>query len=143
MHRGAGDHSVDKYFANRTSSVAWHSDVSYEQQPPGTTFLYILDKPTTGLHAHDTRHLLGVLQRLVDAGNSVVVIEHNLDVVKCADWVLDLGPEGGDAGGQVVAEGTPEEVAQVDASHTGRFLRPLLSAPSGPLAATAKPRRRR
>ncbi len=110
--------------------------------------LYILDEPTTGLHAHDTRHLLGVLQRLVDAGNSIVVIEHNLDVVKCADWVLDLGPEGGDAGGQIVAEGTPEEVAQVDASHTGRFLRPLLAVQAGPLAAaaqapTAKPRKRR
>ncbi|MEA3190096.1 MAG: excinuclease subunit [Thermoplasmata archaeon] len=89
--------------------------------------LYILDEPTTGLHVHDIQHLLGVLQRLVDAGNSVVVIEHNLDVVKCSDWVIDLGPEGGDAGGRIVAEGTPEEIAQVEASHTGRFLKPLLT----------------
>jgi excinuclease ABC subunit A len=101
--------------------------------------LYILDEPTTGLHVHDVKHLLGVLQRLVDAGNSVVVIEHNLDVVKCADWVVDLGPEGGDAGGLVVAEGTPEEVAQVEASHTGRFLRPMLGVPEGPMAARAPP----
>ncbi|HLF16626.1 MAG TPA: excinuclease ABC subunit UvrA [Candidatus Thermoplasmatota archaeon] len=89
--------------------------------------LYILDEPTTGLHVHDIRHLLGVLQRLVDAGNTVVVIEHNLDVVKCADWVIDLGPEGGDAGGSLVAEGTPEEVAAVPESYTGRFLTGLLS----------------
>jgi excinuclease ABC subunit A len=109
--------------------------------------LYILDEPTTGLHVHDVRHLLGVLQRLVDAGNSVVVIEHNLDVIKCADWVIDLGPEGGDAGGHVVAEGTPEEVAQVEASHTGRFLRPLLrpkaSLADGHAGAVAAPARRR
>ncbi|HET6398741.1 MAG TPA: excinuclease ABC subunit UvrA [Candidatus Thermoplasmatota archaeon] len=99
--------------------------------------LYILDEPTTGLHIHDVRHLLGVLQRLVDAGNSVVVIEHNLDVVKCADWVIDLGPEGGDAGGMVVAEGTPEEVAEVEASHTGRFLKPLLQPAAGKLGELA------
>jgi excinuclease ABC subunit A len=72
---------------------------------------------------------LGVLQRLVDAGNSIVVIEHNLDVVKCADWVIDLGPEGGDAGGLVIAEGTPEEIASVKGSYTGQFLAPLLKAP--------------
>ncbi|MES2155641.1 MAG: excinuclease ABC subunit UvrA [bacterium] len=89
--------------------------------------LYILDEPTTGLHVHDTKHLLGVLQRLVEQGNTVVVIEHNLDVVKCADWVIDLGPEGGDAGGQVIAEGTPEEITQVAASYTGEFLKPILS----------------
>jgi excinuclease ABC subunit A len=85
--------------------------------------LYILDEPTTGLHFEDTRKLLDVLNKLVDQGNSVVVIEHNLDVVKCADHVIDLGPEGGDAGGLVVAEGTPEEVACVARSFTGRFLR--------------------
>jgi excinuclease ABC subunit A len=95
--------------------------------------LYILDEPTTGLHIHDVRHLLGVLQRLVDAGNSVVVIEHNLDVVKCADWVIDLGPEGGDGGGEVIAEGTPEDVAEVAGSHTGRFLKPLLAPANGKL----------
>ncbi len=88
--------------------------------------VYILDEPTTGLHFEDVNKLLGVLHRLVDAGNTVIVIEHNLDVIKTADWIIDLGPEGGSGGGQIVAEGTPEQVAQVEASHTGRFLRPLL-----------------
>jgi excinuclease ABC subunit A len=88
--------------------------------------LYILDEPTTGLHFDDLKKLLHVLDRLVEAGNTVVVIEHNLDVVRCADWVIDLGPEGGDAGGAVVAVGTPEEVAKCRESHTGRFLRGLL-----------------
>ncbi len=91
--------------------------------------LYILDEPTTGLHFHDIKGLLGVLQELVDQGNSVVVIEHNLDVIKCADWVVDLGPDGGEAGGRIVAQGTPEEVAAVEASHTGRFLRRALAGP--------------
>jgi len=89
--------------------------------------LYILDEPTTGLHFADVEKLLAVLHRLVDAGNTVVVIEHNLDVIKCADWVIDIGPEGGDAGGRLVAEGTPEDVAQVEASHTGRYLRAILA----------------
>ena len=84
--------------------------------------LYILDEPTTGLHFHDIKMLLGVLQRLRDAGNTVVVIEHNLDVIKTADWVIDLGPEGGDGGGRIVAQGTPEAIAQSQASHTGRYL---------------------
>jgi excinuclease ABC subunit A len=88
--------------------------------------LYILDEPTTGLHTYDIEKLLEVLQRLVDAGNTVLVIEHNLDVIKQADWVLDLGPEGGDAGGEVVAQGTPEEVAETPGSHTGEFLRRVL-----------------
>ncbi len=88
--------------------------------------MYILDEPTTGLHFEDVRKLLAVLGRLVDAGNSVVVIEHNLDVVKTADWIVDLGPEGGSGGGRVVAEGTPEQVAEVPESHTGRYLRPML-----------------
>ncbi len=88
--------------------------------------LYILDEPTTGLHFADVEKLLVVLQRLVDAGNTVLVIEHNLDVIKCADWIIDLGPEGGDAGGLVVAEGTPEHVAEVSASHTGEFLKRVL-----------------
>jgi excinuclease ABC subunit A len=88
--------------------------------------LYVLDEPTTGLHFEDIKRLLAVLMRLVDLGNTVIVIEHNLDVVKCADWILDLGPEGGERGGQLLAEGTPEEVAAVEASVTGRYLRPLL-----------------
>jgi len=88
--------------------------------------LYVLDEPTTGLHFHDVAQLLGVLQRLRDEGNTIVVIEHNLDVIKTADWLIDLGPEGGSAGGEIVAAGTPEEVARVAASHTGRYLAPLL-----------------
>jgi excinuclease ABC subunit A len=92
--------------------------------------LYILDEPTTGLHFEDVRLLLEVLHRLVAKGNSVVVIEHNLDVIKTADWVLDLGPEGGVRGGEVVAAGTPEAVAMVEASHTGRFLKRMLGSKS-------------
>jgi len=94
----------------------------------GRTF-YILDEPTTGLHFEDVRLLLEVLHRLVDRGNTVLVIEHNLDVIKTADWIIDLGPEGGDRGGDVVAAGTPEQVAQVEASYTGQYLRTLLSRP--------------
>ena len=94
--------------------------------------LYILDEPTTGLHFADTARLLQVLERLVDAGNTVMVIEHNLDVIKTADWIIDLGPEGGSGGGCIVAEGTPEDVAQDPASHTGEFLRRALNAhPAG------------
>ena len=96
--------------------------------------LYILDEPTTGLHFADIQRLLEVLQRLVDAGNTVVVIEHNLDVIKTADWIIDLGPEGGDEGGYVVATGTPEQVAAAEGSHTGEFLRGLVEP--------AKPRKR-
>jgi excinuclease ABC subunit A len=94
--------------------------------------LYVLDEPTTGLHFEDVRLLLEVLHRLVDRGNTVLVIEHNLDVIKTADWIVDLGPEGGMRGGTVVAQGTPEDVSAVPASHTGRYLAPIL-----------RPRRRR
>jgi len=90
--------------------------------------VYVLDEPTTGLHFEDIRKLLGVLGRLVDQGNSVIVIEHNLDVIKTADWVVDLGPEGGTGGGLVIAEGTPEQVAAAEGSHTGTFLQPLLAS---------------
>ncbi|AKC87543.1 excinuclease ABC subunit UvrA [Pseudoxanthomonas suwonensis] len=99
--------------------------------------LYILDEPTTGLHFHDIEHLLGVLHRLRDEGNTVVVIEHNLDVIKTADWVVDLGPEGGHRGGQIIATGTPEEIAATAASHTGRFLAKLL--PQSKAAKGSKP----
>jgi excinuclease ABC subunit A len=88
--------------------------------------IYILDEPTTGLHFADIEKLLLLLQRLVDTGSTVLVIEHNLDVIKCADWILDMGPEGGDGGGRVVAEGTPEDVVKVKASHTGRYLKRLM-----------------
>jgi excinuclease ABC subunit A len=89
--------------------------------------VYVLDEPTTGLHFEDIRKLLIVLQGLVDKGNSVIVIEHNLDVIKSADWIVDMGPEGGDGGGRVIAEGTPEQVATIEESHTGRFLAPILA----------------
>ncbi|MBN1695089.1 excinuclease ABC subunit UvrA [candidate division WOR-3 bacterium] len=88
--------------------------------------LYLLDEPTTGLHAHDIRLLLKILRRLVDMGNTVVVIEHNLDVIKCADWIIDLGPEGGAEGGELIGEGTPEEIAEIKKSYTGKFLKEIL-----------------
>jgi excinuclease ABC subunit A len=88
--------------------------------------MYVLDEPTTGLHFADIEKLLEVLQRLVDSGNTVLVIEHNLDVIRAADWIVDLGPEGGDAGGQIIATGTPEQVAAVAQSHTGDFLKGVL-----------------
>ena len=96
-----------------------------QRRQTGRTF-YILDEPTTGLHFEDVRQLLDVLQRLVDAGNTVLVIEHNLDVIKCADRIIDLGPEGGSGGGTIVVSGTPEQVAACPESYTGRFLAPIL-----------------
>ncbi|RDZ28968.1 excinuclease ABC subunit UvrA [Lysobacter silvisoli] len=101
--------------------------------------LYILDEPTTGLHFHDIEHLLAVLHRLRDDGNTVVVIEHNLDVIKTADWVIDLGPEGGHRGGSILATGTPEQIAALAHSHTGRFLKPLLGPPQAAAATARKP----
>jgi excinuclease ABC subunit A len=89
--------------------------------------LYILDEPTTGLHFHDVGMLLKVLHQLRNAGNTIVVIEHNLDVIKTADWLIDMGPEGGAGGGYVVVAGTPEDVAACEASHTGRFLKHMLA----------------
>ena len=88
--------------------------------------MYILDEPTTGLHSEDVKKLLEVLQRLADGGNTVLVIEHNLDVIKSADWIIDLGPEGGAHGGLVVATGTPEQVARCEASYTGQYLKKVL-----------------
>jgi excinuclease ABC subunit A len=96
--------------------------------------LYILDEPTTGLHFDDVRKLLEVLQRLVDQGNTVIVIEHSLEVIKCADWIIDLGPEGGDEGGRIVAEGTPERVAGITSSYTGQALQPVLQGRERKLA---------
>ena len=109
------------------------------RQSAGHT-LYILDEPTTGLHFHDIKQLLAVLHQLCDQGNTVVVIEHNPDVIKTADWVIDLGPEGGGGGGELVACGPPEHVATVDASHTGRFLRRML--PQAKQRKAAAPKRK-
>jgi len=92
--------------------------------------LYILDEPTTGLHFHDIAQLLKVIHALRDQGNTIVIIEHNLDVIKTADWVVDLGPEGGNGGGEIIAKGTPEEVAEVKGSYTGQFLKPMLEKAS-------------
>jgi excinuclease ABC subunit A len=103
-----------------------------------TDHLYILDEPTTGLHLDDVKKLLVVLNRLVDAGNTVIVVEHHMDVIKTADWIIDLGPEGGDAGGEIVAEGTPEQIAQIDGSYTGKFLRELLPKASPKLVPTRR-----
>ena len=109
--------------AARRSGSSWPR--SWAASPPGDT-IYILDEPTTGLHFADIQRLLDVLHRLADAGNTVIVIEHNLDVIKTADWIIDLGPEGGQRGGHIIAEGTPEQVAEVEASYTGQFLREVL-----------------
>ena len=98
-----------------------------QRKQTGKTF-YILDEPTTGLHFDDVRQLLEVLERLVDRGNTVLVIEHNLDIIKCADYIIDLGPEGGDGGGTIVAEGTPEQIAEVPGSFTGQFLKRFVNA---------------
>ncbi len=112
--------------------------IAYElAKPPTGKTLYLLDEPTTGLHFADVERLLAVLFRLRSGGNTVVVIEHNVEVLKSADWLIDLGPEGGDAGGHVVVSGTPEDVARTSGSHTGRFLRPVLS-PSMPLLRTPR-----
>ncbi|MEO8134813.1 MAG: excinuclease ABC subunit UvrA, partial [Betaproteobacteria bacterium] len=100
--------------------------------------LYILDEPTTGLHFHDIDLLLTVLHRLRDHGNTVVVIEHNLDVIKTADWVIDLGPEGGDGGGKIISEGTPEVIAANKFSYTGRYLRGVLNSQQAPKAAVPR-----
>ena len=127
MHVGLGYIKVGQQATTLSGGEAQRVKLSKElsRRATGRT-LYILDEPTTGLHFEDVRKLLEVLHELVDQGNSVVVIEHNLDVIKTADWIIDIGPEGGDGGGVIVATGTPEDVAQVEASHTGRYLGPML-----------------
>jgi excinuclease ABC subunit A len=111
--------------------------VSGGQTRPASN-LFILEEPTIGLHMADVRRLVEMLQRLVDAGHSVIVIEHNLDLIAEADWIVDLGPEGGGGGGRVVAEGTPEDIAACKASHTGRFLKKVLSGAKRHAAAAGR-----
>jgi hypothetical protein len=133
LPREARDEGADRQAAvdHDRQRILSHLSLALEQSrsevATGRT-LYILDEPTTGLHFADIEKLREVLQRLVDSGNTVLVIEHNLDVIKQADWLVDLGPEGGEAGGEVIAAGTPEDVAQVEESYTGQFLRSLLPA---------------
>ena len=103
-------------------SGGWRKRLSIARALALKPDLLLMDEPTTGLHFEDVKKLLAVLHKLVNAGNTLVVVEHNLDVIKSADWVIDLGPEGGAAGGRIVAEGRPEQVAKNEASHTGRFL---------------------
>ena len=123
--------------------TSWFKPKELATQMADQGSVYVLDEPTTGLHFDDTRKLLEVLQRLVDQGNTVVVIEHNLDVIKTADWIIDIGPEGGDGGGRIVAEGTPEDVAQVAESHTGRYLAPMLDVAEQRRAAAVAPKAKR
>ena len=126
---GLGYISLGQSSTTLSGGEAQRLKLGAELAKPATgNTLYIMDEPTTGLHFADIRKLLEVLNRLVDAGNTVVVIEHNLDVVKTADWVIDLGPEGGDEGGRVVGAGPPEALMEVEASHTGRFLREVVVA---------------
>ena len=110
-------------------------------RPTGHT-LYVLDEPTTGLHFDDVRKLLSVLQKLADQGNTLVVIEHNLEVLKCADWLIDLGPEGGEGGGEVVASGTPEDVARAAQSYTGQCLKSLLGVSTKKKKKTTKKKKK-
>ena len=97
-----------------------------QKRPTGKT-IYILDEPTTGLHTDDVNRLIAVLERIVDNGDTVIIIEHNLDVIKCADWIIDLGPEGGDGGGTIVAQGTPEDIIKVEESWTGQYLKKTIA----------------
>ena len=121
---GFAARSVDTLSGGEAQRIKLASELS--RRGHGHT-LYLMDEPTTGLHAADVHKLMKVINRLVDQDNTVVIIEHNLDVIKCADWVIDLGPEGGHEGGELIACGTPEQVAEVEASHTGRFLKQILA----------------
>jgi excinuclease ABC subunit A len=113
------------------SARAGTTNVRGDSKRAASRVLYILDEPTTGLHFEDVSKLLTAFNKLIEGGGSLLVIEHNLDVIKCADWVIDMGPEGGSGGGQVVATGTPEEIVKVKASHTGHWLGPVLKQGSG------------
>jgi excinuclease ABC subunit A len=134
---GAASLSLDRAAPTLSGGEAQRVKLAAELARRGTGHtIYLLDEPTTGLHFEDVRRLLTVLSRLVDQGNTVLVIEHNLDVIRCSDWIIDLGPEGGDKGGQIVVSGTPEEVAEHPTSHTGRDLKQVL-AQHPPMAAAA------
>jgi len=125
---GLGYMSLGQSSTTLSGGEAQRVKLASELGKPSTGHtLYVLDEPTTGLHFADIHNLLSVLRRLVDMGNTVVVIEHNLDVIKMADYIIDLGPEGGDAGGQVVATGQPEEICQIAESYTGKFLKAKLN----------------
>ncbi len=123
---GVDEVDTDEETEARSSASSKPATPTPRAESPYGSTLYILDEPTTGLHFDDVNRLISVLNRLADAGHSLVVIEHNLDVIKCADWLIDLGPEGGDAGGMIVAEGTPEQVAKSEKSHTAKYLREIL-----------------
>ena len=126
---GLGYMTLGQNSTTLSGGEAQRVKLSYElaKLKRGSHNLYILDEPTTGLHMADIQKLLLCLNRLVDRGHTVLVVEHNLDVIKCADYIIDMGPEGGNGGGYIVAAGTPEKVAQNEASHTGRFLRDILA----------------
>ena len=121
------EYAADRRFSELSGGEAQRVKLATElsRRDTGKTF-YVLDEPTTGLHVADVQRLLDILQRLADGGSTVVVIEHNLDVIKCADYIIDMGPEGGAGGGTVIAKGTPEEVAKVKESYTGQYLAPIL-----------------
>ncbi|MDP7449138.1 MAG: excinuclease ABC subunit UvrA, partial [Candidatus Latescibacteria bacterium] len=139
---GLGYMTLGQSSTTLSGGEAQRLKLAAELSKPGTgSTVYIMDEPTTGLHFADIQKLLTVMQRLVEAGNSLIVVEHNLDVIKTADHIVDLGPEGGEDGGQSVAEGTPEKVARVRASHTGRFLAEVL--PKATKATRSTPRRKR
>ncbi|MBP2670566.1 MAG: uvrA, partial [candidate division NC10 bacterium] len=130
---GLGYITIGQQATTLSGGEAQRVKLSTELSKVGTgNTLYILDEPTTGLHFEDIRMLLNVLNKLVDKGNTVIVIEHNLDVIKCADWVIDLGPGGGKEGGKIVATGTPEELVKARASSTGEFLKRELGLRLGP-----------
>ena len=124
---GISEELTRKFPAQLSGGEAQRVKLALELSKPGTgKTIYILDEPTTGLHFADVKQLIGVLQRLVDAGNTMIIIEHNLDVIKTADHIIDLGPEGGTGGGTIVAEGNPEEIAASKKSYTGYYLKDLL-----------------